>query len=368
MKKAGIIGCGNIAQVHAWAIGNIRDVKLTALCDIDIKKAEKLAEKISSLNQTEKPAEKTGSLDQTEDPDTETDHSYVKICENWKDFLDSDLDVIHVCTPHFLHAPMASEMLKNGKAVFVEKPCAISSEQFEELKKADSKHPGKLGFCFQNRYNETTLLIEKLVSEGRIGKVQGGRAFVTWRRDDGYYTGSAWKGRLETEGGGALINQSIHTLDLLLGFLGEPIVVKSSIANHHLKDARIEVEDTVEAWMEFPDGKRACFYASNGYASDAPVILELQGEKGRICMNGSEVTVYRDGEAPEHYICEQTHGIGKDYWGCGHKACIEDFYRCLDNGETFRNNLAGVENSFMTMMRIYGEPHPPAAQRPAKLT
>ena len=107
--------------------------------------------------------------------------------------------------------------------------------------------------------------------------------------------------------------------------------------------------------MEFQDGKRACFYASNGYASDAPVILELQGEKGRICMNGSEVTVYRDGEAPEQYICEQTHGIGKDYWGCGHKACIEDFYRCLDNGEKFRNNPAGVENSFMTMMRIYGE-------------
>ena len=150
MKKVGIIGCGNIAQVHAWALGTIKDVKIEALCDIEIQKAEKLADKAP-----------------------------VVITEKWESFLESDLDVIHVCTPHFLHAPMALEILKRGKAVFVEKPCAISLEQFNELKKADSEHPGKLGFCFQNRYNETTLLIERIMSEGRIGNILGGRAFVT---------------------------------------------------------------------------------------------------------------------------------------------------------------------------------------------
>ena len=342
MKRVGIIGCGNIAQVHAWALGTIRDVKIEALCDIDITKAKKLAAKIKDNCQWEKDY-------------SFTDITSIDVTENWESLLESELDVVHVCTPHFLHAPMASKLLKKGKAVFVEKPCAISIEQFNELKNADSEHPGKLGFCFQNRYNDTTLLIEQIVSEGRIGKLIGGRAFVTWRRDEGYYTESPWKGRLQTEGGGVLINQSIHTLDLLLKFLGEPDTVKGRTANHHLADPHIEVEDTVEAWMDFPDGKRACFYASNGYAADAPVILELQGERGRIFMNGSEVTVFSDVILPMHYNCEQEQGIGKSYWGCGHKACIEDFYRCLENGDTFQNNLAGVENSFVTMMRIYGE-------------
>ena len=325
MIKAGIIGCGGIAQVHAWVLSSMDDVKVTALCDIDAGRAEKLKQEYA------KDAE---------------------IYTDWHKICDSDTDVVHICTPHVLHAPMAVELLKCGKAVFSEKPCAVSTSQFEEMKKEALKDPGKLGFCFQNRYNGTTLKMDTLVSEGRIGKIFGGRAFVTWRRDEDYYLGSPWKGKKETEGGGVLINQSIHTLDLLLRYLGEPENVKSSMANHHTSED-IEVEDTVEAWMSFPDGKRACFYASNAYAKDAPVIIELQGEKGRICMNGREVSLYLDDGKPEHFICEQERGIGKDYWGCGHKACIGDFYSCLKTGKRFQNDINGVENSFRTMMRIY---------------
>ena len=148
------------------------------------------------------------------------------------------------------------------------------------------------------------------------------------------------------------MNQSVHTLDLLLRYLGEPAVVCGRTANHHLAK-EIEVEDTVEAWLEFHDGKRACFYASNGYVTDAPVYLELQGEKGRLCLNGADLTVYRDGEEPIHTICNQQSGIGKSYWGCGHKACIEDFYHCLETGEIYQNSLSSVENTFRTTMRIY---------------
>ena len=288
--QVGIIGCGGIAQVHAWALAQMENVELKAFCDIEIDRAKSLAEKFSSKDE--------GGL-----------HSV--ICDDWRALLDAELDVVHICTPHHLHAPMAIELLQHGKAVFMEKPCAISSEQFMQLKKVQEEHPGMLGFCFQNRYNEATLFIDQTVKEGMIGRIRGGRAFVTWRRDKEYYAGSAWKGRLATEGGGALINQSIHTLDLLLRYLGKPSDVKGTISCHHLKEPSIEVEDTVEAWMEFPDGGRACFYASNAYASDAPVYLELQGEQGRICMNGSEITVYEDGKAPQHVICDVKSGMGK---------------------------------------------------------
>lgn len=275
MKKIGIIGCGGIAHVHAWVLAGMERVKISVLCDTDRTHAEEIA------------------LDYA--PEAE-------IVTNWESLLDGDLDAVHICTPHALHAPMAKAFLEHGKAVFCEKPSAVSTEQFEGLVFSDRAHPGKLGFCFQNRYNETTRLMDRLVAEGRIGAVLGARGFVTWRRDADYYAAGPWRGRPETAGGGALINQSIHTLDLLLRYCGEPDLVKSTVATHHLPE--LAVEDTVEAWMSFPDGKRACFYASNGYAKDAPVLIEIQGEQGRICMNGQEVTLYRDGAAPEHFLCE----------------------------------------------------------------
>ncbi|MBR6476887.1 MAG: Gfo/Idh/MocA family oxidoreductase [Lachnospiraceae bacterium] len=339
--KVGILGCGGIAQVHVWALNAIKGVELKAFCDVDIDKAKRLFELDRELKKNSgKNAEGCGM-------------PQVEISDDWRSLLDSDLDVIHVCTPHHLHAPMAKELLCHGKAVFMEKPCAISVEQFGELQREDEAHPGSLGFCFQNRYNESTLLMDRIVREGRIGEIRGGRAMVTWRRDEEYYSESLWKGRIATEGGGALINQSIHTLDLLLRHLGRPYDVKGSIANHHLKETDVEVEDTVEAWMEFPGGARACFYASNAYATDAPVYLELQGTKGRICINGSEVSVYADGENPMHVSSDLAPGMGKDYWGRGHLACIEDFYDCLNGKAVYQNNLKGVENTFLTAMKIY---------------
>lgn len=326
MRKVGIIGCGGIAQVHGWVLQNMEEVALVAACDVERDRAEALAKQYG-----------------TDD---------AKVFTDWHELCNSDLDAVHICTPHFLHAPMAVELLQHGKAVFMEKPCAVSEEQFAALQREDALHPGKLGFCFQNRYNETTLAVDRMLAEGKIGALTGGRAFVTWRRDEDYYDGSPWKGKIAMEGGGVLINQSIHTLDLLLRYLGMPEQVEATTANHHLKGS-IEVEDTVEAWLAFADGKRACFYASNGYTTDAPVFLELQGETGRITVNGSEVTLWTPEHGAEHFTYETKNGIGKGYWGCGHRACIRDFYRCLEQQSTFQGNIRGVEATFETMMRIY---------------
>ena len=327
MKKAAIIGCGGISRVHAWALANMEDVSVTALCDIIPDKAHELAAE-------------------------QLEGRKLFFCEDYRELFEKDVDVVHICTPHYLHAPMAVELLRHGKAVFMEKPCAISMEQFAELKKADAENPGRLGFCFQNRYNESVRTMEKLVTDGEIGTVIGGRAFVTWKRDNDYYEVSDWKGRIAKEGGGVLINQSIHTLDLLLKFLGDPETVKASIANHHTD---IEAEDTVEAWMNFKDGKRACFYASNGYITDAPVFLEIQGTKGRLTMSGSNLTLFKEDGQYKTFSKEAAGSIGKVYWGNGHRACIKDFYHCLEDGITYRNNLASVERVFKVIMDIYGQ-------------
>ena len=326
MKKAAIIGCGSISHVHARALRNIDHAEIAAVCDTDISKGKSLSQQYTS--------------------------GRAAIITDWQELCQSDVEVVHICTPHYLHTPMAVELLHHGKIVFMEKPCAISRAQFEQLKQADEMYPGKLGFCFQNRYNDTTQAINKMVEDGLIGDVIGARAFVTWRRDEDYYSASDWKGRWDTEGGGVLINQSIHTLDLMLNYLGVPQLVKATMSNHHLEES-IQVEDTVEAWISFENGKRACFYATNGYVTDAPIILEVQGEHGTITMNGLQITTWTPQNGAELISFEKKDSIGKDYWGLGHEACIREFYECLLQGREFGENIRGVENTFDTMMRIY---------------
>ena len=137
-------------------------------------------------------------------------------------------------------------------------------------------------------FYKTTKMIDSLIADGSIGKLKGGRAFVTWRRDEDYYGKSEWKGKKQTEGGGVLINQAIHTLDLLVKYFGKPEKIRSTMSNHHLENI-IDVEDTVEAYMEFAGEPRAVFYASNAYTYDAGIFLELHGEDGTISLNGTDI-------------------------------------------------------------------------------
>lgn len=326
MQRIGIIGCGSIARTHIWAIKQLEHAKIVALADTDIQKASSLRE--------------------------ECLEEKVKVYQDYQEMISLEgLDSVHICTPHHLHVPMAIEALSKGIAVFMEKPPAISMAQFERLQNIARSSSAKLGFCFQNRYNQSTLAADEIIKSGRLGKVVGARAFVTWRRDENYYE-SEWKGKLETEGGGALINQSIHTLDLLLRYFDEPTKVQASLLNHHLK-GKVEVEDTVEAFMAFSHGERACFYATTAYVTDAPNILEFEGEKGSLAIIDSMVTVKEKGKEISYIPCKEKQGIGKSYWGSGHLSCIKDFYQKLLNGEPFQNDIAGVEKTMKTMMRIY---------------
>ncbi len=325
--RVAIIGCGHIAQVHSRALKKIPDVQIAAFADIKAERAERMSQEFTG-----------GKADVFND--------YILMLEKVQP------EVVHICTPHYLHVSMAIEAIKRGIAVFMEKPPAVTEEEFEGMKglAADLKVPA--GFCFQNRYNKITLELDKLAQSGELGKVTGVRGIVTWKRDKDYYSDD-WHGSLEKECGGALINQSIHTLDLMLRYLGKPVKVSASMQNHHLGDV-IEVEDTLEAWMEFEEGKRASFFATTAYACDAPVILELSFERGRATMIDRTVQICEDGKKPVIITCEENgEGIGKSYWGSGHLACISDFYDCLINKKAYGNDIDGVENTLRTTMKIY---------------
>lgn len=326
MLRAGIAGCGNIAKVHAESLRQLEDVQLAAFCDRNIEKANACVR----------------------DYGQEGTKSYTSV----EEMLEKEnLDVLHICLPHSLHVPAAVTALEKGVHVFMEKPPAITREQFDTLWNADKRYGARLGICFQNRYNEAVEQAHEILDTGTLGQIKGARAFVTWNRDKTYYTDSSWRGRKETEGGGVLINQAVHTLDLLAEFMGRPLRTEASMANHHLKSF-INVEDTLEAYIEFEQGN-ACFYATNAYAADAPVFLEIACDKGVIRLEGNELLIIDEDGARTAYTYTAKPAAGKIYWGNSHGRCIEDYYRCLAHNERYRNDLVSCRKVFTLMMDIY---------------
>lgn len=307
MKKFGaaIIGCGAIHKLHADAISNSPHSTLIAVCDIDAEKAKAAASQYGSHYYTD----------------------YMEMLEN------KEIDVVHICTPHYLHAPMAIDAMRKGKHVLTEKPIAINLDDAGEMIRVSGETARTLGVCFQNRYNTTSIKIKEMLMSGKSGRILGIRAFVTWHRDEKYYASGDWRGSWEKEGGGVLINQSIHTLDLVQWFMGDIDRIKGSWDIRLLKGC-IEVEDTAEATIIFKNGATGLFYATNCYAADAPVEIEIVCENMLLRLSGDLTVKYKDKEA-EHFHDVDSKTGGKSYWGCGHAALIEDYYSKLLNGEKF---------------------------------
>lgn len=319
--RAAIVGCGGIAHVHAAAIGEIPGITLVAAADIIPKRAEAFQNQYGC-----------------------------KPYSSLEEMLSSEqIDVLHICTPHYLHVPMLRYGLEHGVHVFSEKPPVISREQLFELQSLHTEK--RFGFCFQNRYNPSVRMARQLLASGQAGKVLGARGIVTWARDAAYYTESGWRGRWETEGGGALINQSIHTMDLLVYLLGKPLSIEATTRNHHLKGV-IEVEDTMEAFIRFAD-VNALFYASTAYCENVPPLIEVACENLTIRIEDQSLTyLYRDGRIEQPKLSSER-ALGKNYWGSGHKGCIEDFYHSIAENRRFHQDLPGTLDTICLMLGAY---------------
>lgn len=179
---------------------------------------------------------------------------------------------------------------------------------------------------------------------------------MTWMRNEEYYGSSDWRGRMATEGGGCLINQSVHTLDLLAGLLGKPVEVEAEIFNHHLKES-IEVEDTVEAYITFETKEGTChgtFYATNAFCTDSIPIIEVVCENMVLRVEDPTLTIiYPDGTTEHPELEKGDVAIGKRYWGNGHKKAIGEFYDSIENGTEFLLDFNNTDASNRLMFAIY---------------
>lgn len=303
--RSAIIGCGGVARVHAHAINDNTDAQLVATVDIKEERAIRYAEKYG-----------------------------VEGCKPYTDYKellkDPTIDVVHICTPHHLHAPMVIDAVAAGKHVIVEKPVAINVGQAKAMIEAVKKSDRVVGVILQNRYNLASCEAKKVIDEGKLGKILGARAFVTWYRKEEYYKDSDWKGTWDKEGGGVLIDQAIHTIDLMQWLVGEIDWVKGNIANHF--HPYIEVEDVAEGLIQFKNGARGIIYATNFYSYDADIILEIHGEKGKVFIEKDRARIEVDDMV---YTVEESKEVkeGKSYWGSSHATQIADFYTDIKQGK-----------------------------------
>ena len=323
MFRIAIIGCGSISAVHAAAIARLEGAVLAAAADVIPERAEAMASRYGCAAFTD-----------------------------WLKMLDDVRpDAVHICTPHHLHPVMAMEAARRGVAVFTEKPPAIDRNGWETVRRAAETAP--VGVCFQNRYLPHVIACREMIEQNTYGALRGIRAFVTWNRGADYYRQADWKGKWATEGGGALINQAIHTLDLALYFLGAPDTAEATFRNHHLRGA-VEVDDTAEIFLA-RRGVPALIYASTALSRDAPVIIELHLEKAVVRLEGDGMEILADDKVEKRTSQSSAPGVPpeKSYWGAGHAACIADFYRCISLGTPFRNSPDGCETTMRVLLDLY---------------
>ncbi len=301
--RVAVIGCGRISVMHLGSIARLDGVELVACCDIRKDRAEAAANKYGGKAYAD----------------------YIEMLDN------ESLDAVHICLPHYLHCKVACSAFERGVAVLSEKPMDVSYEAAERAV-ALAKEKGVLyGVIFQCRYNNSAVLVKKALESGRLGKILSARSVLTWNRPETYYSGSDWKGTWDKEGGGVIIDQAIHTLDLVNWMIDSPIERVSCTLSRR-SEKQIEVEDSAEGLVAYKNGAKYGFYCSNNYAVDEPIEIRLCCEKGKVIFGYDDAYItYADGSTEEaHQGDVADYDGGKDYWGFQHVRQIRQFYdACL---------------------------------------
>ncbi|ASK60969.1 lipopolysaccharide biosynthesis protein [Virgibacillus phasianinus] len=299
MLKIAVIGLGDISKIHIPAIQARTNAKLVAVCDID-----------ESLR------------------DTVPDAVFYT---NYQEMLDREtLDCVHVCLPHHLHYAATKACVMKGVHVFQEKPLARNAEEGMALVDLEKEHEEiKICVAFQNRFNETFEKLQEIVKSGEYGGVIGIKGLVTWYRPKAYYDVKPWRGIMKYAGGGVMINQAIHTLDLMQLVGGEVKTIRGSIDN--LFDYGYEVEDTAVANITFTNGATGLFFATNTNAGNSSVELQVMLEKGKLTVKDSILTKVNDSGIKEKIIEDARLPGSKFYYGASHAKLINHFYTCIEN-------------------------------------
>lgn len=273
--RIGIIGFGNMGSAHAHCIGNgkIKGLRLTAICDIDDRRRQIAKEKF---------------------PD-------ILVAASCEELFESGVtDAVVIATPHYLHPDIGIKAFAAGQHVLTEKPIAVSVSEGQRLIQAAKETDKVFAIMFNQRTNNLYRKAKELIEEGALGSLKRVVWIITnWYRTQSYYDSGTWRATWSGEGGGVLLNQAPHNLDLLQWICGMPVSLLSrcDVAKYH----KIEVEDNAEIFAELENGATVTFLASTGEYPGTNR-LEISGELGKIVIENNSLKWWKS-DVPEREYC-----------------------------------------------------------------
>ena len=257
--RFGIVGCGVIGPVHAEAIASLPDAQLVSVVDLNPEKAQKLASQYGA-----------------------TPYSHLQ------HMLDSEqVDVVIICTPSGLHGELACQVMRSGRHVIVEKPVEITREALDEMLRVQQETGVKLAVMSQHRFEPSSRHFDDLVEEKAFGRLVLGNAIVPWWRSQEYYDSGDWRGTWKLDGGGVLMNQSIHSIDLLQWLMGP---VKSVFGYTDTLAHRMETEDVAVSVLRFANGALGTIAATTSAYPGVTTRIEIFGDKGSAVIENDSLS------------------------------------------------------------------------------
>ena len=325
MVRFGVVGCGTISAVFMEAIARLDQAEVTGVFDANAEHARIFARRYGTA-------------------------SYTTV----EELLRSDIDAAYIGTPSGLHAEYAVKAAGAGKHIVVEKPMGITAGQLDAIADACGKSKVQLCAISQMIFSDAFGQIKKAVDEGRLGKVFLADLSMKYYRSDAYYASGGWRGTWAFDGGGALMNQGIHGISLLLDLLGPP---RSVTALTRTFAHAIEVEDTAVAIVEFQSGAVGSIVATTSVKPGKPRVLCIHGTKGTVALTEAVITQWdiegEEGPVVEHRPIRTSASVPTDFSSELHRRQLEDFIDALENGRRPRRGVAEGRMPVDLILGIY---------------
>ncbi len=321
--RFGVVGCGMIAGFHAKALADCPDAELVACYSRSVEGTKAFADKYKVRPFTDLQA----MIDK------------------------GDIDAITICSPSGAHLDPALAAAKAGKHVVVEKPLEITTERCDQIIRATNAAGVKLGVTFQSRFHQASQLLKQAMNDGRFGTVTLGDAYVKWFRSQQYYDSGAWRGTWQLDGGGALMNQAIHSVDLLLWLMGDVVDVQARTAT--MTHQRIEVEDVAVATLQFRSGALGVIEATTTAYPGSLKRIEICGSGGMAILEEEDIKQWQflneqpsDAQVREQFAAKTKTGGGASDPAAighhGHTQFFNDFVTAVkQNREPSINGIEG---------------------------
>jgi len=269
------------------------------------------------------------------------------------DFL-SRIDIASIATSSGTHAQLFSQLIKHGINLIIEKPLSLNLKDIDLLSKESAKKPRKITVCHQNRFNLSVQRLYKSINNKKLGKLFYGVASIRWNRNQAYYDQAGWRGKWKSDGG-ALMNQSIHNIDLLLWMMRSPVVeVFGYIDNKN--HPSIEVEDMGVALLKFANGSFGIIESSmNTYPENFEETLSIFGENGTVVLGGKSVNKIVHWNVKDDPIddLEKFNEEVDSVYGNGHFALYKDFIEAIEQDREPAITLQDGRNAVEVILAIY---------------